>query len=233
MTLSNRIRASGAAIAVAAAGMFGCAGLAKQVGAAKGFADCQFRLQSVREVSLHGVPAAELASLGQLALKLGSAFNEEEFWLRFKLNIEVRNPNPVPASLNRVEWILLLDDVEMVRGLVNEKIELPRGPVSIAQLPIKIEVDLKKAFSRQSMAALFNLAVNFSGMGDRPTRLMARIRPTVEIAGLSYEFGNYVDVKHEYASRRTPAPTPAPKPATTPSAEPVSNPAASPPSTSI
>ena len=210
----------------------GCAGLAKQVGAAKGFADCQFRLKSVKEVSLHGVPAAELASFGQLALKLGSAINEEEFWLRFRLGIEVRNPNPISASLNKVEWILLLDDVEMVRGIVDEKIQLPPGPISIAELPIHIEVDLKKTFSRQSMMALFNLAVNFSGMGDRPTRLMARIRPTVEIAGLSYEFGNYIDVKHEFTSRVTPA-VPVEQPAAAPSPDPVPNPAGTPASTSI
>jgi hypothetical protein len=229
MNLSKGLRV--ALLSTAALGLAGCAGLAKQVGATKGFADCQFRLKSVREVSLHGVPAAELASLGQLALKLGSAFNEEEFWLRFRLGIEVRNPNPMPASLNKVEWILLLDDVEMVRGVVDEKIQLPPGPISIAELPIGIEVDLKKTFSRQSMLALFNLAVNFSGMGDKPTRLMARIRPTVEIAGMSYEFGNYIDVKHEFTSRVKPAP-PA-EPTTQPQAEPTQNPAATPATTEI
>ena len=202
---------------VSLAAVSACSGIAKQLGAAKNFADCQFRLHSVRDVSFQGVAADQLSGLGALGVaRLGSAFSEESLWLRFTLNIEVRNPNPVPASMNRVEWMLFLDDVQMLHGTLANRVDLPPGPVSVAQFPVDMQIDLKRVFSRDSLSGLINLAVNFAGMGDRPTRLMAKVRPTIQIAGITYEFDNFIDVKTEYASRPRVAPNPAPAPSDVP-----------------
>ncbi len=180
----------------------GCGTFFKQVGAAKAFSECKFRIKDVKNVTLGGTPASDLMKFSAIPTMWSQTLSQEQLWLKFTLVIEVRNPNPVRASMNKVDWILFLDEVEMVRSVLSEKIELPPGPVSIADFPMYIELDVKKVFSKESAAAWAKMAMSLSGMGDQKTKIHARIKPTIEIAGIDYELADYIDVNTEFSAEQ-------------------------------
>ena len=51
------------------------------------------------------------------AAKIASAVGSQQFPLDFTLNIEAKNPNTSTAGMTKIDWILLIDDIEMTRGI--------------------------------------------------------------------------------------------------------------------
>lgn len=192
-----------------------CGSFFKQMGAVKAFSECQFRIKEIKNVTLGGTPAGDLMKASALPVML-SQFSAETLMLNFTIVIEVKNPNPVSASMNRVDWILVLDDIEMLRGVITEKVSLPPGPISIADMPMLIELDVKKMFSSRSARSMIKLTASLAGIGEQTTQIKMRVKPTLEIAGVDYELADYLDVSKEFSAesgrelrRNLLAPTPA------------------------
>ena len=81
--------------------------------------------------------------------KLTYAFSESKFLLKFNLDIEVKNPNPVVAAMNKLDWILFIDDIEIAAGISEDRIEVkPNNGLAI--YPIAISSNLKSVFSGKS-----------------------------------------------------------------------------------
>src|SRR5579885_2856768 len=87
----------------------GCATL-QQLGQMANLSQCQFRLASVEQTRLAGIPLQGVngpADIGPLdLLKLQSAFASGTLPLQCTLNLEARNPNGSSAGMSRMEWVL-------------------------------------------------------------------------------------------------------------------------------
>ena len=101
--------------------------------------NCDFRLQSVNNVTLAGVYVQNYHSLQDVTLadiaKLTAALTKPTFPLAFQLNLEGRNPNATAAGLNRFEYILFIDDIQMTQGTVANPVTIPPNN-GIAVIPI-------------------------------------------------------------------------------------------------
>ena len=85
----------------------GCAEVMDQIDKMANFAKCQFRLASVENAALAGIPlqSANLSDISPLNLiKLQTVFTSGTLPLGFTLNLEVKNPNSCTAGMNKVEW---------------------------------------------------------------------------------------------------------------------------------
>lgn len=185
-------------IAASLPAALGCSTVTKQLGAAKNFSQCEFRLKSIDDVFLGGTPVRDLASFS----KLTGILSQDELPLTMTLRYEVRNPNPVSAIMNRVEWIMMIEDVEIMHGVIPQKVELPPGPISIAELPVYVQSDLKKIFTRQMASTLFQIASTLSGLSDKSVTIVTRVRPTIEIGGVSHELVDFVDTRFELTAEK-------------------------------
>ena len=188
------------ALAIGLAALFtGCA-LLEQFRQLSAFTRCEFRLVSVENQTLAGIRIAGKRSPRDFGLRdaarFGTAVAGGALPLAFTLNVEVRNPNAGAAAMNRMAWILLIDDIEMTRGEVEARVEVP--PNGTAPLPLAMEVDLRQVMTGQSLDAMVNLAFNVAGEGTRPTRVSLRVRPSIMVAGQSMDFPDYITVTAEY-----------------------------------
>lgn len=178
--------------------------VAKQIDMAKTFAKCDFSLQNIENMQLADVKIQNVKSVKDLSLKkavqLTEALNKKNLPLTFTLNLSVENPNEKPAGMNRLEWIVLIDNNEIVRGALDQIVEIL--PDSDAIVPLNIEMDLKKSFSSESAESLMKLAFNLAGEGDKPTRITVKVKPTINIAGLNIEYPGYIDVKTKVTSEQ-------------------------------
>src|SRR5260221_2884638 len=93
----------------------GCS-ILKQYGQMATFSKCEFRLESVEGTTLGGIPiqgVTQVSDLGFVNLaKLQTLLSGGTLPLEFTLNIEVKNPNSSVAAMNKLAWILYLDDNE-------------------------------------------------------------------------------------------------------------------------
>lgn len=167
-------------------------------------AKCDFRLQSVQNLTLAGVNVQQVTRVSDLNLletgRLAAALAANKFPLDFTLNLEAKNPNTNPAGMTQIEWILLIDEIEMTRGTLDQQVSIPANN-GIATIPIKMQFDLKQALAGKSADAILNFGLNLAGAGNAPTRFTLQMKPTITVNGWPITYPGYLNVKTEYGGK--------------------------------
>jgi hypothetical protein len=183
--------------------LFSSCSVLQQTSEMKNFGKCEFRIESARNMKLAGVNIQDKKSLQDLTImemtKIGGVIAGGTLPLNFDLKIEVKNPNPVMAAMNKLDWILLIDDIEMTRGILNQRIEVPAG--SLANFPVFINLDLMKSLNGKSGDALINFAMNLAGTGSKPTRIKLKAKPTIMIGSTPVEYPGYITIRQEFGAQ--------------------------------
>jgi hypothetical protein len=178
--------------------------VARQARMASNLANCDFRINSVDHVVLAGVELQNIRSVSDLgisdvALILGG-FTSPVFPLSLQLNIEGRNPNPKEAGINKLEWILFIDDIQMTSGIVDQPFII--APNSTSAIAVQVGLDLKQVLSGKSANAMLNFCMNLTGVGDKPTRFKIKLKPTILVGGTALRYPGYITVNTTYASKQ-------------------------------
>lgn len=167
------------------------------------FTKCKFRLKTVEDITLSGIRIQEKNSFSDLtfsdAAKVTQSLLNGTLSLSFTLNVEGKNPNEKTASLNKFEWILYIDDIEMTRGTTNQKVTIPANNGTCI-LPLSISVDLKKVLTKESTDALLNFGFNLAGAGNRPSRITVKAKPTILVMGKAIDYPGYINITNEFSS---------------------------------
>jgi hypothetical protein len=175
----------------------------KQASEIKTFAKCEFRIESARNMRLAGVNIQDKHSMTDLSLlemsKIGSVLAGGTLPLTFDLIVQIRNPNQGMAAMNKLDWILILDDIEMTRGVLNERIEIPAQ--SESTFPVAMNMDLVKSLSGKSGEALINFALNLTGSGSRPTQIKLKAKPAIMLGPTPIEYPGYITIKEEFGAQ--------------------------------
>jgi len=175
-----------------------------QVTQMSNFTKCDFRLESVQQLNLAGINVQNVKKMSDLnmfdAANLASAVASQKFPLDFTLNIEAKNPNTANAGMTKIDWILLIDDIEMTRGILDQQITIPANN-GTAIIPMLMHVDLQKALSGKSADAIINFGMNLAGTGNKPTRFTVQMKPTITVNGFPITYPGYLNVKTEFGAQ--------------------------------
>jgi hypothetical protein len=175
----------------------------RQLRELQSFAKCDFRLATVENTNLAGVNVQQIRTITDLnfsqAARITQAYAGGSLPLSLTLNIDVKNPNATTASMNNLEWIMLIDDKEIVDGIVNDKIEIaPNGGVS--SLPIRISTDLRKVLSNMPAEDAVNMGLGLSGSGNKPTRITLKVKPSILVGQTVLRYPGYIKVNQEFGN---------------------------------
>ena len=172
-------------------------GVVQQTQQMANLVNCEFRIASVQNLKLAGVNIQNVQSLKNLgvldAAKIMAAAAGSSLPLTFQLNIEGKNPNSSPAGMNRMSWILLIDNIQMTAGSIDNRFDIPANN-GTANIPIQININLKEALQGRSLDAIANFAFNLAGAGNRPTRITAKIQPTIMIGQTPLTYPGYITI---------------------------------------
>jgi hypothetical protein len=163
--------------------------------------NCDFRVSSVDNINMAGIDVQKIKSFTDLKFtdgaKLLAAVAQGTLPLNLTVNIEAKNPNIQMAALNKLDWILLIDDVEMANGSTTKRVEVPPNN-GTGIFPIQVTSDLAKVLSGQSAKSIVNFGLNLAGYGSRPTRIAVKAKPTILIGGAAIMYPGYITIKSEY-----------------------------------
>jgi hypothetical protein len=172
----------------------------QQTSEIKNFARCDFRLESLTDLTMAGVNIQNKNAMSDLGFmdiaKITAAVASNSVPVHFDLNVLARNPNPAMAAMNKLDWILLIDDIEMTRGVLMERIEIQ--PNSFTVFPVAMNFDLMKALSGKSGEALTNFIFNLTGSGGKPTRVKLKAKPTIMVGSNALEYPGYITIKQDF-----------------------------------
>jgi hypothetical protein len=177
--------------------------VARQAKQASNLASCDFRLLSVERVNLAGVELQYIKSVNELGMtdmaRILSGFASPTCPLSMQVNLQGHNPNATEAGLNRLEWILFVDDIQMTSGILDKPFTIPAKGSSV--IPVEVGLDLKQALSGQSANAMLNFCMNLAGAGNTPTRFKIKLKPTILVAGAALKYPGYITVNTTYSGK--------------------------------
>jgi hypothetical protein len=167
-------------------------------------ARCEFRIESVTSLKLSGIDVQAKKSISDLTImdaqQLMRSVTGSTFPLTFTLNVSARNPNSNTAGMNRLQWILYIDDIQMTTGSVDQPVSIPANN-GTAVIPVAMNLDLKKILQGRSLDAIVNFGLNLAGTGNKPTRFIIKLKPTIMIGNSAVVYPGYITVRTEYVSQ--------------------------------
>jgi LEA14-like dessication related protein len=174
----------------------------KQAKTAINLVNCEFRLVSAENIMIAGVSVDAYRSVKDLgiadfAMVMG-AIAQPELPLSLNLNIEVKNPNTEAAGINGIEYIIFIDDIQMVQGSYMQPITIP--PSSSAVITVPLKTDLKNSLKGKSMDAILNFGFNLAGVSHVPTRFKVKLKPSILVGTSTLSYPGYITVKTEFSN---------------------------------
>lgn len=164
---------------------------------------CEFRLSTLEDPVIAGVDVSQVRSFTDLNLAdmgiISASILKGDLPLSFTLNVEVRNPNPAMAALNGLEYLTFIDDVEVARGQLDRRVEIPANG-GISAIPLRLTTDLIDILKKDSRQALVNFGLNLADAGKRPTRVSLKIKPVILVGAMEINYPGYFTVKHDFTS---------------------------------
>lgn len=170
---------------------------------AMAFTKCEFRLGTLTNTQLAGVNVQNMNSYRDLntmdIARVGTAYAAGSLPLSFTLNVDIKNPNARAAGMSKLDWILLIDGVERLTGVTEDRITIPANG-GTATMPMNLKFDLMKVVEAKNLESLANFAMNLAGVGNRPSRVTLKAKPTVYVGTTPISYPNYITIENEFSS---------------------------------
>lgn len=169
----------------------------------KSFTKCEFKIGKIENMKLASVDIQNIKKLSDLnflkAGKITSSAMQGKLPIEFTLYINAKNPNNQKAAINKLEWIAFIDDVELLKGVMEKRIEIkPDG--GTAEIPLDVKADLKEVFSSESATALINLALNLVDMSNESSKIGVKIKPTLMVGKKPISYPGYIKLKKKFSA---------------------------------
>jgi hypothetical protein len=158
------------------------------------FAKCTFDFESVNSVQMLGVnlrkgmTKSDL-SVGQL-LQLTNALMSKSLPVTFNVNLDINNPNSTDASMTKMDYILTLNDKQIISTTMNNSISVPANSSNVVTIPVT--TDLFQLFSGESADAILNLAFKLAGATSDPVNVGIKVKPYITVGGQQLAYPDYI-----------------------------------------
>ncbi|MBI9036106.1 MAG: LEA type 2 family protein [Bacteroidales bacterium] len=187
-------------VAVMSVLLSGCDVL-QQVQQIQTFAKCEFKMEKVHQVELAGVNFDQLSNWSDLNFmqlaNITSALTRSTVPLEMTIDVLTRNPNPVNASMQKMQWILEVENEEITRGTLNQKVNVAANGGSTT-VPIRIQVDLKSVLAGKSGDAILKFAQSMAGVSSDPGKITLKVKPSVDVRGFVIDYPSYISLTKEF-----------------------------------
>ena len=167
-----------------------------QVAQMANFANCKFNFDSVNNIQMLGVNLRKGMSKSDLnaaqLLSLTNAIMSKKLPVTFDVNVGVNNPNTIPASMTKMDYVVSLNGKEVISTTLNKSINVGANSNSVVSIPIT--TDLFQLFSGESADAILNLAFKLAGASSDPVNVGLKVKPYVSINGQQLAYPDFISM---------------------------------------
>ena len=160
------------------------------------FANCKFNFNSVDHIQMLGVNLSKGMSKSDpnavQLLSLANAIANRELPVTFNVNLGVNNPNSIPASMSKMDYIISLNGKQIVSTTLNKSINVPANSNSSVSIPIT--TDLFQLFSGESADAIVNLAFKLAGASSDPINIGLKVKPYITINNQQLAYPDFISM---------------------------------------
>lgn len=182
---------------------FSSCDILRQVQEMQMLSKCEFRIHTLTDIQLAGVNISKIQNISDVnpldVIKLSNAVINNQLPLNFNLNLQVRNPNKQAASLNRIEWVLFIDELQMIEGLVDQQFRV--DATSTATLPVQIGFNLAEVLKGERGNKIIDFALGLADGSGTNQRVMVKLKPSVMVGPRSVAYPGWINVRNDYVSQ--------------------------------
>lgn len=158
------------------------------------FANCDFKFASVSNVQMLGITLNKDMKREDLtitqALLLTKALVSKSLPVTFNVNLDVTNPNSTPASMVRMDYLITLNDKQVVNTTLNNTINVPANGSNVITIPIT--TDLFQVFTNETGNAIANLAFKLAGASSDPVNVGIQLKPYINVGTQQLAYPDFI-----------------------------------------
>ena len=167
-----------------------------QVAQMANFANCTFNFDSVNNIQMLGANLSKGMTRENLNISQGlalvNAIAKKSLPVTFNVNLDVKNPNSIAASMAKMDYILTLNGKQVVSTTLNQAINVPANSNNTVSIPIT--TDLFQLFSGESADAIVNLAFKLAGASSNPLNVGLKVKPYISIGNQQLAYPDYLSM---------------------------------------
>ena len=158
------------------------------------FANCDFNFASVTDVQMLGMTInkdmkREDLTIAQ-ALLLTQALLNKSLPVSFNVNLNVTNPNSTPASMVKMDYLVTLNDKQVINTTMNNLISVPANGSNIITIPIT--TDLFQLFTNETGTAIANMAFKLAGASSDPVNVGIKLKPYINVGDQQLAYPDFI-----------------------------------------
>ncbi len=159
---------------------------------------CQFRNKDFAKMEIAGVNILGVTSWQNMDLIKTSELTyrvaqQDQIPFTTTFNIEVKNDHDKMAALEQMDWILEVDNKDVINGTSTQRFEVP--PLGTNILPITTTFDVKKILNKSTLDNIFAL---LQGNNEEDARIRLKIKPRFRIAGIRVGYPGYIKISKTF-----------------------------------
>ena len=170
--------------------------LLTQVAQMANFANCTFNFNNVNQIQMLGVNLSKGMTKQDLnvsqLLSLTNALMNRTLPVTFNVNLDVKNPNSIAASMAKMDYIVSLNGKQVISTTLNQSVNVPANSSNSISIPIT--TDLFQLYSGESADAIVNLAFKLAGASSDPVNVGLQVKPYISINGQQLAYPNYISM---------------------------------------
>ena len=167
-----------------------------QVAQMANFANCSFDFNSLNQIQMLGIDLSKGMTSENLnvtqGLALVNAISNKTLPVSFNVNLDVKNPNSIAASMAKMDYIISLNGKEVVSTTLNQSVNVPANSANVVTIPIR--TDLFQLFSGESADAIVNLAFKLAGASSNPVNIGIKVKPYITIGNQQLAYPDYISI---------------------------------------
>jgi LEA14-like dessication related protein len=173
--------------------LFSSCSMLKNFSNAVAMKDCKYSFNKVSNVEVAGFSSDTQFSFLDIA-KITALLNgtAESIPLSMNIVLDVENPNEKDAGFEKMDYILNIDEVDLLSGQLSEPFFVSAN--SKSQLPINLSVDLLTLLRGESKEPVLKVVKNLLGIGDEESNVQLKIRPTIRAGQREIQAANYIPI---------------------------------------
>jgi LEA14-like dessication related protein len=170
--------------------------IANQTAQAINLKNCTFSVNGINQIKMMGIDLSKGMNKTNLsAMQLLSVTNSllnKKLPVSFNVNLDVNNPNGIAASLGKMDYIISLNNKEVISSTFTDGFSIPAN--SKGQVAIPITTDLFQLFSGETADAILNLAFKLAGAQSNPVNLGVKVKPYIKVNNTSLAYPDYITI---------------------------------------
>ena len=173
------------------------------IGGAYRLSQSIYKYSSLNDIQLAGMKlgnasSISLSNLASVATVLAGG-NKQNIPFSMTLNMDVTNPNTAAAFLDALDYQIILNDLELVEGKMDQPIRIEAGETKV--VPIPVSIDLRKLMDRYSQERVTKEMSSFLGITPNETTVMVKLWPKLTVGNTLVKVPAAIPVEFKFGGR--------------------------------